>query len=175
MRPSLPTDRISLGFWLNRSLVVNYPGAFRSIVAIAIDLLTSEDRYFLWITEVPLLRRCLQSLQHSGSRICGVTLALSGPPNPGPESDHRYLILLLFHQPITSPKFYLSSVWSVMLVQTQLQCIQSSWEIFFSASTRTSNPPFLLVSCDSWWRQAAEPASWLCNDLTSTCSRKYVA
>ena len=109
MRPSLATDRISLGFWLNISLVVNYR-AFLSIVAIAIDLLTSEDRYFLWITAVPLPRRCLQSRQHSVSRMRGVTLALSGPPNLRPESDHRYLILLLFRQPITPPiLFYLQS------------------------------------------------------------------
>ena len=47
MRPSLATDRINLGFWLNTSFVVNYRGAFRSIVAIAIDILTSEDQYFL--------------------------------------------------------------------------------------------------------------------------------
>ena len=46
MRPSLATDRISLGFWQNINFVVNYRGVFRSIVAIAIDLLTSEDRYF---------------------------------------------------------------------------------------------------------------------------------
>ena len=91
MRPSLATDRISLGFWLNISFVVNYRGAFRSIVAIAVDLLTSEDRYFLWITAVPLPRWCLQSWQHSVSRMRGVTLALSGPPRLQPESDHRYL------------------------------------------------------------------------------------
>ena len=52
-----------------------------------------------------------------------VTLALSGPPNLRPKSDHRYLILLLFHQPITSPKLYLPSVRYVVLVQTQLQHI----------------------------------------------------
>ena len=40
MGPSLATDRISLGFWLTISFAVNYRGAFRSIVAIAIDLLT---------------------------------------------------------------------------------------------------------------------------------------
>ena len=49
--------------------------------------------------------------------------------------------------------------------------------IFFSASARTSNPPFLLVGCDSWWRQACSGTSlviaqWLEH---STCSRKYVA
>ena len=178
MRPSLATDRISLGFWLNISFVVNYRGAFRSIVAIAIDLLTSEDRYFLWITAVPLSRRCLQSQQHLVSRMRGVTLALSGPPNLRPESDHRYLILLLFRQPITSVKLYVPSVRSVVLVQTQLQYIQSSWEtLFFSASDRTSNPPFRLVGCDSLIvtagsRTSLVIAQWLEH---STCSRKYVA
>ena len=97
------TDPKSLGFWLNMSFVVNHRGAFRSIIAIAIDWLNSEDRYFLWITAVPLPRRCLQSRQHSVSRMRCVTLALSEPPNLRPESDHRYLILLLFRQPITSP------------------------------------------------------------------------
>ena len=49
---TIPGDRSNqfLGFWLNISFVVNYRGAFRSIVVIAIDLLTSEGRYFLWIT-----------------------------------------------------------------------------------------------------------------------------
>ena len=155
MRPSLATDRIGLGFWLNKSFVVNYLGAFRSIVANAIDLLTSEDWYFLWITAVPLPRRCLQSWQHSVLRMRGVTLSLSRPPNLRPEWDHCYWILLLFPQHITSPKLYLPSVWSVVLVQTQLQYISSSWEtLFFSASAHTNNPPFLLVGCDSLWRQA---------------------
>ena len=43
MRPSLATDRISFGFLLNISFVVNHRGAFWSIIAFAIDLLTSED------------------------------------------------------------------------------------------------------------------------------------
>ena len=132
MRPSLATDRISLGFWLNIRFVVDYRGAVRSIVAIAIDLLTSEDRYFLWITAVPLSWRCLQSRQHSGSRMRDFTLALSGPPNLRPESDHRYLILLLFYQPISSPKLYLPSVRSVVLVQTQLQYFNHHARLYFS-------------------------------------------
>ena len=94
-----------LVFWLNISFVTNYRVAFRLIVAIAIDLLTSEDRYFFWITAVPLPRGCLQSWQYSGAYMRGVTLAQSGPPNLRP-----YLILLLFHQPITSPKLYSPSV-----------------------------------------------------------------
>ena len=163
---------MGLGFWLNRSFVVNCQ-TFRSIVAIAIDLLTSEDCYFLWITAVPLLRRCLQS-RHSVSRMRGVTLALSGSPNLRPESDHHYWIILLFRQHISSPKlYYLPSVRSVVLVQTQLQYISSSWEtLYFSASAHTSNPPFLLVGCDSWWRQPRQRnlvAQWLEHP---TCPRK---
>ena len=65
----------------------------------------------------------VQSRHHSGSCMRGVTLALSGPPNLWPESDHRYVMLLLFRQPITSPKLDLTSVRSVVLVQTQLQSI----------------------------------------------------
>ena len=123
VRPSLATDRISLGIWLNIRFVVNYRGAFRSIVAIAIYLLASKDRHLLWITAVPLPRRCLQSQQHSGSRLRGIPLALSGPPNMSLELDHRYLMLLLFRQPTTSAQLYLAPVWSVVLVQTQLQSI----------------------------------------------------
>ena len=42
VRPSLATDRISSGFWLNISFFVNNRRAFRSVVAIAIDLLTRK-------------------------------------------------------------------------------------------------------------------------------------
>ena len=115
VRPSLAIDRISSGFWLNIRFVVGYRGAVRSIVSIAIDLLTSEYRYFPWITAVPLPWRCLQSRQHSGLHMRSVTLALSGPPNLRPESDHHYLSLLLFHQPITSPK--------LSLLQSDLSCL----------------------------------------------------
>ena len=34
---------------------------------------------------------------------------------------------------------------------------------------------FLLVGCDSLWRQAAEPVSWLRNDLSIPRAPKYVA
>ena len=61
VRSSLATDGISLGLWLNIRFVVNHRGAFRSIIAFVIHLLTSQDRYFLWITAVPMPRRCLQS------------------------------------------------------------------------------------------------------------------
>ena len=68
------------------------------------------------------------------------------------------------------------SVWYVVLIQTQLQYILSSWDtLFFFASTRTSNPPFLQVGCDSWWRNAVEPASWLRNDLSIPRAPENVA
>ena len=54
VRPSLVADRIGLLFWLNVSFAVNYQWTFRSIIDIAIYLFTSEDRYFLWTTAVPL-------------------------------------------------------------------------------------------------------------------------
>ena len=38
----------------NIGFAVNHRWTFRSMVDIAIDLFTSEDRYFLWITAVPL-------------------------------------------------------------------------------------------------------------------------
>ena len=41
-------DRLNqFGLLTEHSFVVDYEGAVRSIVVIAIDLLTSEDRYFL--------------------------------------------------------------------------------------------------------------------------------
>ena len=141
-------------------------------------LFTSEDRNCLWITALPLPRRCLQSRQQSGSRMRGVTLALSGAPNLRPELDQRYFILYCFINPLRPQNYILPSVRSVVPVQTQLQYIQSSWEtLFFSESGRTSNPPLFLVGHDSWWRQAAEGTSlviaqWLEH---STCSRKDVA
>ena len=100
---------MSLGFWLNIGFVVNCGGAFRSIVAIAIDVLTSEDRYFLWITAVPLPRRCLQS-RHSGSRMRGVALALSGRPICDPI---RIIATCFSH----------SSVNPLRLQNFQLECI----------------------------------------------------
>ena len=54
VRPSLVTDRIGLLFWLNVCFAVNYQWTFRSMIDIAIDLFTSEDRYYLWTTAVPL-------------------------------------------------------------------------------------------------------------------------
>ena len=167
MRPSLATDRISLGFWVNIRFVVDYRGAVRSIVAIAIDLLTSEDRYFLWITAVPLPRRCLQSRQHSGSRMRGVTLALSGPPNLRPESDHRYLIHLLFHQPISSQKILFTFSQICRACTNSIAIYLSIMRDFiFLCIGPHQQSAISAISSGCSWRQAAEPASWLCNDLS---------
>ena len=58
MRPSLAaglaTDRISRLSWPNVSFAANHRWTCQSIIVIAIDLFTSEDRYFLWIAAVPL-------------------------------------------------------------------------------------------------------------------------
>ena len=48
------TNRIGLLFWINLSFAVDHSWTFRSIIDIAIDLFTSEDRYILWIALVPL-------------------------------------------------------------------------------------------------------------------------
>ena len=115
------------------------------------------------------LGRPIFSLNHSGASAATVftiptTFGIAHAPcyirDERPELDHRYLIFLLFRQHIMSPKLYLPSVRSVVLVKTQLQSIQSprrTW-FFFSASARTSNPPLsLLVGCDSNGRQRNQP------------------
>ena len=117
-------------------------------------LLTLEDRYFLWITAVPLLRWCLQSRQHSGPCRRDATLALSGPPNLRPESDHRYLMLLLFRQPITSPK--------CIYLQSDLSCLYKLICHLFNHLERLlgighQQSAIFLVGCDS---------RWLLNDLS---------
>ena len=108
------------------------------------------------------LGRPIFPLNHSGAsaamvynpnniqdRAClGVTLALSPICDPSRINATWFSYCSINHQP---SKLYLPSVQSVVIVQTQLQYIQSSRETsFFSALARTSNPPFLLVGCDSW-------------------------
>ena len=50
----LATDRTSFLSWPNVYIATNHRWTCRSIINIAIDLFTSEDRYFLWIVAVPL-------------------------------------------------------------------------------------------------------------------------
>ena len=95
------------------------------------------------------LGRPIFSLNHSGASAATVftiptTFGIAHAPcytraeratQSAAELDHRCLIFLLFRQPITSTKLYLPSVRSVVLVKTQLQSIQSSWETWFLPET----------------------------------------
>ena len=168
VRPSLATDRISLGFWLNISFVVNYRGAFRSIVAIAIDLLTSEDRYFLFITAVPLPRRCLQSRQHIRYWACTV---LHSRWVGHPICDPSRIIATWFSYGSVNPLRPQNCIY----LQSDLSCLNKLNCNIFKHHERLYFPlhrpapairHLFLVGCDSWWWQAAEPASWLRNNLS---------
>ena len=172
MRPSLATDRISLGFWLNIRFVVNHRGAFRSIIAFVIDLLTSEDRYFLWITAVPLPRRCLHS---------PTTFGIAHAPcytraERATQSAARVRSSLFDFLTVPSTHY----VPKIVFTFSPICCgcknsiaiyliIMRDLIFFLSASARTSNPALrLLVGCDSNGRQRRlpEPALWLRNDLS---------
>ena len=113
MRPSLTTDRISLGLWLNIRFVVNYGGAFRSIFAIvtwfsyySVNLLRLQNCIYL-----PSDLSCLYKLN------CNIF-------------NHHEILYFLCIGP------------------HQQSTISSGW------------------LWSSWWRQAAEPSSWLRNDLS---------
>ena len=171
VRSSLATDRISLGFWLNIIFVVNHRGAFRSIIAFVIDLLTSEDRYFLWITAVPLPRRCLQS-----STTFGIAHALCYTRAERATQSAARVGSSLFDFLTVPSTHYVPKI--VFTFSPICRACKNSIAIyliimrdlnFFSASARTSNPPLrLLVGCDSNGRQRRlpEPALWLRHDLS---------
>ena len=172
MRPSLATDRISLGFWLNIRFVVNHRGAFRSIITFVIDLLTSEDRYFLWITAVPLPRLCLQS---------PTTFGIAHAPcytraEQATQSSARVGSSLFDFLTVPSTHYVPKIVFTLSPICRACKnsiaiylIIMRDLIFFFSASARTSNPPLrLLVGCDSDGRQQRlpGPALWLRNDLS---------
>ena len=160
MRPSLATDRFSLGFWLNIRFVVNHRGAFRSIIAFVIDLLTSEGRYFLWITAVPLPRRCLQS---------PTTFGIAHAPcythtEQATQSAARVWSSLFDFLTVPSthyvPKivFTFSPICRACKNSIAIYSIIMKLDLFFSATACTSNPPLsLLVGCDSNGRQRIQP------------------
>ena len=124
---------------------------------------------------MPLPQRRLQSQLHSGSRIHGVTLALSGSPNLRPKSDHHYSMLLLFRQPSMSKNFKIHLQPPSAMVVQKLNCNLFSHHerlAFFSASATSNNLQFF--SCChqviAQWMEA--PSQWF---LHSTCSTKYAA
>ena len=174
MRPSLATDRISLGFWLNIRFVVNHQGAFRWIIAFVIDLLTSEDRDFLWITAVPLPRRCLQSPTTSG-----ITHALCYTRAERATKSAARVGSSLFHfltVPSTHyvPKivFTFSPICRDCKNSIAIYLIIMRDLIFFLCIGLHQQSAIdwlrLLVGCDSNGRQRRlpEPALWLYNDLS---------
>ena len=172
MRPPLATDRISLGFWLNIRFVVNHRGAFRSIITYVIDLLTSEGRYFLWITAVPLPRRCLQSSTTLGIAhapcYTGAERATQFAARVG-SSLFDFLTVPSTHY-VPKIVFTFSPICHACKNSIAIYLIIMRDLIFFSLHRPApSNPPLrLLVGCDSNGRQRRlpEPALWLPNDLS---------
>ena len=171
MRPSLATDRISLGFWLNIRFVVNHRGAFRSIITLVIDFLTSEDWYFLWITAVPLPRRCLQSPTTFGIAHAPCYTRAERATQSVARVGSSLFDFLTVPSTHYVPKivFTFSPICRACENSIAIYLIIMRDLIFFSASARTSNLPLrLLVGCDSNGRQRRmpEPALWLRNDLS---------
>ena len=156
------TNQISFGFWLNISFVVNYRGAFRSIVAIAIDLLTSEERC--------LCRDGVYNPHNMQDRACAVLhLHWEGRPF----CDLSRIIATWFSYCSINPLCpqnctYLQSDLSC-LYKLNCNIFNHHKRLYFSLH-RPAPAIRHLVGYDSWWRQAADPSSqWLEH---STCSRK---
>ena len=179
VRPSLTTDQISLGFWLNISFVVNYQGAFRSIVAIAIDLLTSEDRYFLWITAVPLPRRCLHSWQKFGIAHARCNTRIERAT----KFATRVGSSLLDSFTVPSTHYLRKIVCTFSLIcractnSIAIYLIIMRYFMFLCIGPHQQSAISSSVGCDSWAVTAGSGTSlviaqWLEH---STCSRKYVA
>ena len=87
VRSSLAIDRIGLLFWLKFSFAITHPLKLRSIVENAIDLFTSEDRYFLWIAAVPLF--AITTTFVDAHAPIGVTVVIRWPPNLRPVSSRQ--------------------------------------------------------------------------------------
>ena len=143
------------------SFVVNHRGAFRSIIAFAIDLLTSEDRYFLLITAVPLPRRCLPI-----PTTFGIAHApCCTPAERATQSEARVGSSLFDFLTVPSSHYVPKIVFTFSPICRACKNsiaiylnIMRDFDFFFSASARTSNPPLsLLVGCDSNDRQRNQP------------------
>ena len=167
VRPSLATDRIGLGFWLNKSFVVNYRGAFRSIVAIAINLLTSEDRYFLWIT--------VYNPDNIRYRTCAVLHSRwAGHPTWDPS---RIIATGFFYSSVNTlrPKncIYLQSDLSC-LYKLNCNIFHHHERLYFSLHRPTPAIRhffwLVVIACDGRQWNRAEPASWLHNDMSIPCA-----
>ena len=112
---------------------------------------TIEDRYFLWISAVPL---CFWNPDHihwgCGHACVAVTISSRQSSTLQPVSDHCYSMLLLFRQPITYPIIVFISVPSTVLVQTQLQSIKSSRKTAFLSIGQQHYSFIFLVVFAQW-------------------------
>ena len=177
MRPSLATDRIGFGFWLNISFVVNYRGAFRSIVAIASDLLTSKVEISSE-SQRCLCRDGVYNPDNMQDRACAALHSRwAGSLICGPSR----IIATWFSYCSINPLRLQSCIY----LQSDLSCLyklkcnifnhHNHHERLYLSLHRPAPAIRHLAGCDSWWRQAAEPASWLCNDLSIPRAPENVA
>ena len=160
MRPSLATDGISLGFWLNISFVVNHPRSISidnrlcnrfinlgrpifspkhsgALAATVFTILTTFG-----IAHVPSYTRAERATQ-SAARVGSSLFDFLTVP-----STHYVPLIAFAFSPIC--RACINSIAIYLITMRDL--------IFFYASARTSNPPLsLLVGCDSNNRQRNQP------------------
>ena len=159
MRPSLATGRISLDFWLNINFVVNYRGAFRSIVAIAIDLLTSEDMIFplnhsgasaTMVLTIPTtfgiaharFYTCAERAAQSATQVGSSLLDSLTVP-----STHYIPKIVFTFSPICRASTNSVTIYLIITRDFIFLCIGPHQQSAISSG-------WLVIS--SWWRQAAE-------------------
>ena len=164
MRPSLATDRISLGFWLNILFVVGYRGAVRSIVAIAIGFINLQRPIFPWnhsnasaptVFTIPTTfgiaharcytraERATQSATRVGSSLLD---SLTVP------SIHFAPKIVFAFSPICRGCTNSIAIYLIIMQDFIFLCIGPHQQSAISSGC-------------CWW-QAVEPASWLRNDLS---------
>ena len=155
MRPSLAaglaTNRISRLSWPNVSFAPNHRWTCQSLIVIAIDLFTSEDRYFLLIAAVPLFTISTFGNAHARCYTREAPLIQSATQVGSSQLDSP--MLWLFREAITSPIIVFTSI-PTCFAGTNSIAIDlitvKDW-FFFSASAFspgppvTIRPPFLLV------------------------------
>ena len=144
MATGLATDRISLLSWRNISFAANHQWTFRSIIDIAIDLVTTVDIFCESQGCV-----CLQPRRQLGMHMHGVSLTRHRSHNLLPKSDHRHSTAQCsdcsWSHYICNNCIYIRSH---LLRWYKLNCNRFNHRerpIFFSASATSNNPPFFLV------------------------------
>ena len=174
MRPSLATDQISLGFWLNIRFVVDYQGAVRSIVAITIDLLTSEDLVISSESQRCLCRNVVYNPDNIQDRACAV---LHSRWAGHPICDPSRIIATWFSYCSINP----FRPWNCIYLQSDLSCLYKLNCNIFNHHARlyfSLHRPSPAIRHFFWLLLTAGSgtslviAQWLEH---STRSRKYVA